>query len=115
MKVGGIMEEIINLRDLFAILRKRLGIIIVVTIGIAIISAIVSFYFFDLPPILPVTDAQIMANQCDASILVIRSKQTEKEGAIKAKTLLEKSRGKLLGVILNDHEYKHSNYYYGAD
>lgn len=70
---------------------------------------------FDLPPILPVTDAQIMANQCDASILVIRSKQTEKEGAIKAKTLLEKSRGKLLGVILNDHEYKHSNYYYGAD
>ena len=33
---------------------------------------------FDTSPILPITDAQIMANQCDASILVIRSGATEK-------------------------------------
>ena len=34
---------------------------------------------FDMPPILAVTDAQIMANQCDASILVVRSESTEKK------------------------------------
>lgn len=60
MKVGGIMEEIINSRDLFAILRKRLGIIIAVTIGIAIISAIVSFYF--MTPIYQ-TSTQLLVNQ----------------------------------------------------
>lgn len=71
---------------------------------------------FDLPPILPVTDAQIMANQCDASVLVVRSEQTEKEAALKAKTLLESAKGKLLGVVLNDREREHSlYYYYGAN
>ncbi|MDP7978337.1 CpsD/CapB family tyrosine-protein kinase [Bacillus sp. WLY-B-L8] len=71
---------------------------------------------FDLPPILPVTDAQIMASQCDASVLVVRSEQTEKEAALKAKTLLESAKGKLLGVVLNDREREQSlYYYYGAN
>ncbi|MGF9964004.1 CpsD/CapB family tyrosine-protein kinase [Bacillus rhizoplanae] len=71
---------------------------------------------FDLPPILPVTDAQIMASQCDASLLVVRSEQTEKEAALKAKTLLESAKGKLLGVVLNDREREQSlYYYYGAN
>ncbi|OOQ92645.1 CpsD/CapB family tyrosine-protein kinase [Bacillus cereus] len=70
----------------------------------------------DLPPILAVTDAQIMANVCDASILVVRSESTEKESAVKAKGLLESAKGKLLGVVLNDHERDQSlYYYYGAN
>ncbi|MGR6019784.1 CpsD/CapB family tyrosine-protein kinase [Bacillus paranthracis] len=67
---------------------------------------------FDLPPILAVTDAQIMANVCDASILVVRSELTEKETAVKAKALLESAKGKLLGVVLNDREREQSLYYY---
>lgn len=67
---------------------------------------------FDLPPILPVSDAQIMANQCDASVLVVRSESTEKEAAVKAKGLLASTQGKLLGVILNDREREQSLYYY---
>jgi capsular exopolysaccharide synthesis family protein len=67
---------------------------------------------FDLPPILPVTDAQIMANQCDASLLVVRSESTEKEAAVKAKSLLDSAKGKLLGVVLNDREREQSLYYY---
>lgn len=64
---------------------------------------------FDLPPILAVTDAQIMANVCDASILVVRSESTDKETAVKAK-------GKLLGVVLNDREREQGlYYYYGAN
>ncbi|MCQ6358790.1 CpsD/CapB family tyrosine-protein kinase [Bacillus cereus] len=71
---------------------------------------------FDLPPILAVTDAQIMANVCDASILVVRSESTEKETAVKAKGLLESAKGKLLGVVLNDRESEQgSYYYYGAN
>ncbi|MCP1126104.1 CpsD/CapB family tyrosine-protein kinase [Bacillus sp. 3103sda1] len=67
---------------------------------------------FDLPPILPVSDAQIMANQCDASLLVVRSAHTEKEAALKAKRLLEAAKGKLLGAVLNDREREQSLYYY---
>jgi len=67
---------------------------------------------FDTPPILAVTDAQILANYLDGTILVIRSKQTEFEAAIKAKEALEHTTSKLLGTILNDCEKKQSDYYY---
>ncbi|EEL84586.1 hypothetical protein bcere0029_56880 [Bacillus cereus AH1272] len=67
---------------------------------------------FDTSPILPVTDAQIMANQCDASILVIRSGATEKDVALKAKQALASAQGTLLGVVLNDKEQNGSDYYY---
>ncbi|MEN1937260.1 CpsD/CapB family tyrosine-protein kinase [Paenibacillus sp. 102] len=70
------------------------------------------FVIFDTSPILPVTDAQIMANQCDASVLVIRSGSTEKEVALKAKQALDSAKGTLLGVVLNDKEQNGSEYYY---
>ncbi|MEI4829856.1 CpsD/CapB family tyrosine-protein kinase [Bacillus sp. FJAT-53711] len=80
------------------------------------VSNMYDLVIFDLPPILPVSDAQIMASQCDASLLVVRSAQTEKEAALKAKTLLESAKGKLLGVVLNDREREQSlYYYYGAN
>lgn len=67
---------------------------------------------FDAPPILPVADAQIMANQCDASVLVIRSGTTEKDLALKAKQGLDSAKGTLLGAILNDRETHKLGYYY---
>ncbi|WP_164219931.1 CpsD/CapB family tyrosine-protein kinase [Virgibacillus sp. YIM 98842] len=67
---------------------------------------------FDTPPVLAVTDAQIMANIVDGSLLVIRSKMTEYEAAIKAKEALEPAQAKLLGTVLNDREKKQANYYY---
>ncbi|WP_439740583.1 CpsD/CapB family tyrosine-protein kinase [Bacillus pseudomycoides] len=67
---------------------------------------------FDTSPILPVTDAQVMANQCDASVLVVRSGSTEKDTAIKAKQALDGAKGTLIGVILNDKEQTGSEYYY---
>ncbi|RGP53827.1 hypothetical protein BTW32_09730 [Bacillus thuringiensis] len=57
---------------------------------------------FDLPPILLVADAQILADQCDAAILVVRSGKTEKIAANKAIKLLKMTDGEFLGVILND-------------
>ena len=59
---------------------------------------------FDTPPVLAVTDAQILGNVVDGTILVIRSGQTEYELAIKAKEALEPAKAKLLGTVLNDRE-----------
>lgn len=71
---------------------------------------------FDTPPVLAVTDAQILANIADGSILVIRSKQTDYEEAMKAKEALEPARAKLLGTVLNDRDKEgtHNYYYYGG-
>jgi capsular exopolysaccharide synthesis family protein len=67
---------------------------------------------FDTPPILAVADAQILANQVDASILVVSSGKTEKEAALKAKELLVHAKSKLLGVVLNNRKADSGNYYY---
>ncbi|GAA4068563.1 CpsD/CapB family tyrosine-protein kinase [Amphibacillus indicireducens] len=67
---------------------------------------------FDTPPVLAVTDAQILANFVDGSLLVIRSKQTDQESAIKARELLEPAKAKLLGSVLNDLETSKDQYYY---
>ncbi|MEB4860654.1 CpsD/CapB family tyrosine-protein kinase [Priestia megaterium] len=67
---------------------------------------------FDTPPILAVADAQILANQVDASILIVSSGKTEKDAALKAKELLTQAKSKLLGAVLNNCKTKEDNYYY---
>ncbi|GAA0319353.1 CpsD/CapB family tyrosine-protein kinase [Bacillus carboniphilus] len=67
---------------------------------------------FDTPPVLAVTDAQILANQCNGSILVVNSGKTEIDAASKSKELLLNAKGKLLGVVLNNKKEKKGSYYY---
>ena len=67
---------------------------------------------FDTPPVLAVTDAQILSSKCDGSILVVRSNATIIEAATKAKDLLMAAQAKLLGVVLNDKNQKDHSYYY---
>jgi len=67
---------------------------------------------FDSPPVLVVTDAQLLANKCDGTVLVVSSGFTEKENAVKAKEQLTTSKAKLLGVILNNKKQDQSQYYY---
>lgn len=67
---------------------------------------------FDTPPILAVTDAQIMANRCDGTILVVSSGKTEIEQAIKAKEMLQAANARILGVVLNNKKVKGNQYYY---
>jgi protein-tyrosine kinase len=67
---------------------------------------------FDTPPVLAVTDAQILANLCDGIVLVVSSGKTEIEAAQKAKEALANAKGKLLGVVLNNKKMKESQYYY---
>ncbi|MED4013696.1 CpsD/CapB family tyrosine-protein kinase [Priestia aryabhattai] len=67
---------------------------------------------FDTPPVLAVADAQILANQVDASILIVSSSKTEKDAALKAKDLLAQAKSKLLGAVLNNRKIEKGNYYY---
>lgn len=67
---------------------------------------------FDVPPVLAVADAQVLGNQVDATILVVSSGLTEREGAIKAKEILGQTKSKLLGAVLNNKEEDRSTHYY---
>ncbi|OIJ21734.1 capsular biosynthesis protein [Anaerobacillus alkalidiazotrophicus] len=70
------------------------------------------FVLLDTPPVLAVTDAQVLGNICEGVVLVVSSGKTEVEQAVRAKDLLEKSKAKILGVVLNEKEVKQSQYYY---
>jgi len=73
---------------------------------------------FDTPPVLAVTDAQILGSRCDGAILVLRSHETEKKQLLKAKELLDKANINLIGTIINgvdQKELSYSYYYYGAE
>lgn len=77
-----------------------------------------SMVIFDTPPVLAVTDAQVLANQCDGTILVVGSETTEKEQAVKTKEMLVAANAKLLGVVLNNKKNNgksHNYYYYGTN
>lgn len=68
---------------------------------------------FDMPPVLAVTDAQIIAKECDGVVLVIRSGHAEKDNVKKSKELLDRVGSKILGAVLNAvPQDKNSSYYY---
>lgn len=69
---------------------------------------------FDLPPIVSVTDAQIMATKVDGVILVIRKDIANVEDIYKAKELLELVNANVLGAVFNGetNNYDYSNSYY---
>lgn len=65
----------------------------------------------DSPPVLAVTDAQILSTICSGVILTIAYGEGEKEAVIKAKDLLDKTGSKILGVVLNKIPMKNSRKY----
>ena len=67
---------------------------------------------FDSPPVIAVTDAQILASKLDGVILVVDSGNTNKDVAVKAKTLLTNVKARLLGVVLNNKKMQGDSYYY---
>lgn len=68
---------------------------------------------FDMPPVVAVTDAQVMSSKADGTLLVIRENVTKKEDATKAKELLQLVQARMLGVVYNGTEQsKDQGYYY---
>lgn len=75
------------------------------------------YIFIDSPPIGIITDAGVIANYADATILVVGSKDVEVEVAKISKERLEKVKANVIGVVLNKYigegsSYGHYNYYY---
>lgn len=69
---------------------------------------------FDMPPVVAVTDAQIMSSKTDGTLLVVRENTSRKESLNKAKKLLEMVQARVLGVVYNGAEHsKYAGYYYG--
>ncbi|WP_186667735.1 CpsD/CapB family tyrosine-protein kinase [Sporosarcina sp. BP05] len=81
----------------------------------ALIEELIAGYdivIFDAPPILSVTDAQILSNKCDGTILVLSSGSTEKASVVKAKEALVSSKANILGTLLNNFVLEKDHYYY---
>lgn len=66
---------------------------------------------FDAPPVLSVTDAQIVSTNVDGTILVVRANKTEKNAVKEAVRLIKQVGGHIIGTVLNDVEVKGSGYY----
>jgi succinoglycan biosynthesis transport protein ExoP len=77
------------------------------------------FVFFDSPPIMGVSDAAILASEVDLSLQVIQYRKYPQAMTIRAKQMVEKVGGNLVGVVLNninmsqdENYYYYSGYYY---
>ena len=70
------------------------------------------YVLVDTPPVISVSDASIVAKQCDGAILIIESEAVSRKVALKAKEQLEMSGCKILGAVLNKVDMKSSSYYY---
>lgn len=67
---------------------------------------------FDLPPVLAVTDAQVIASKIDGTIFIVPKGLVTKEQVIQSKSLLEKVNANVLGAVFNRVEKSEDNYYY---
>ncbi|QKS72613.1 CpsD/CapB family tyrosine-protein kinase [Paenalkalicoccus suaedae] len=73
------------------------------------------YIIVDTPPVLAVTDAQILANKTDGVVLVTSNGMTTKDNAKKAKELLTNASARILGVVLNRKDKASGQYYYYGD
>ena len=68
----------------------------------------------DSPPVIAVTDAQVLASQTDGVLLLVKSGESQIEAVQRAKSAISQTGGRLLGVVLNDVRPQHmyGSYYY---
>lgn len=76
------------------------------------LEQIFDLIIFDMPPIVAVTDAQVMASKVDGTIFVIPKGLTNKDMVLKSKDLLDKVHANVIGAIFNRVEISDDNYYY---
>ncbi|MFM2293844.1 MAG: Tyrosine-protein kinase YwqD, partial [Verrucomicrobiota bacterium] len=70
------------------------------------------FVFFDSPPIMGVSDASILASEMDMIIQVIQYRRYPQPMNIRAKQLIEKVGGNLMGIVLNNINMAQDESYY---
>jgi len=68
---------------------------------------------FDTPPLLQISDAVVLSQRLDGLVLVVRGGKTSKDSLKDAVELLTKAQTDIIGVVLNDIDFKRERYYYG--
>lgn len=75
------------------------------------------FIIIDSPPVIPVSDPLLIAEQVDGVLLVVKAGSTQREVVNRAINLLSNAGIDPLGIILNDYEdvlpYYYKDHYYG--
>ena len=70
------------------------------------------FVFFDSPPIMGVSDASILASEVDMTLQVIQYRRYPQPMNVRAKQLIEKVGGNLMGIVLNNINMAQDESYY---
>jgi polysaccharide biosynthesis transport protein len=68
--------------------------------------------FFDSPPIMGVSDASVLASGVDMVLLVVQYRKYPQLMTLRAKQMVEKVGGHLLGIVLNNINISQDSYYY---
>lgn len=76
------------------------------------LSNVYDVIILDSPPVLAVTDAQILSTKVDGVVLVVRAEKTKKDTVLAAKGVLDKVNANILGTVLNGGDKNKDNYYY---
>jgi len=78
------------------------------------VESLFDWIIIDSPPVVPVSDAGLIANHCDGVLIVVRSSATPSDLARKARAEFDDKL--LLGVVLNGMKRGRAEYsqYYGA-
>lgn len=78
------------------------------------------FVIFDVPPVLPVTDAIVLGNKVDGIFIVYEVGRISRHALKRTKIMLENVGSKVTGIVLNNlkaessPDFYHFAYYYGA-
>jgi capsular exopolysaccharide synthesis family protein len=70
------------------------------------------FVFFDSPPIMGVSDASILASAVDMTLQVIQYRRYPQPMNVRAKQMIEKVGGNLVGIVLNNINMSQDEDYY---
>ena len=71
------------------------------------------YVIVDSPPLLSVADARILSTLSDAVVLVVRAYETPYDVVRRARALLYAAGARVLGVALNDVDFRREGYGYG--
>lgn len=78
------------------------------------VSSQYDMVLFDSPPIIPVTDAAVLAPKLDGTVLVVKSGETERDALLRSRVLFDNVNANVFGVLINGVNISHmqGSYYY---
>jgi len=77
------------------------------------LSAMFDLVLIDSPPVLPVTDAVVLAKDADATLLIVAANQTSRGDLQRAAEKLAQVNARVVGIVLNETSRQSGGYGYG--